>query len=56
MTAKAVINIDVVSNETGEVLKSFNNVWIGEFKNILSQYVVVEVERAGDNRVVWVQE
>ena len=56
---KAIINIEVTSIYTGEILESFEQVWLGDYdkiyNNIASRYTVNKTEREGDLRTVWVQ-
>ena len=52
---QAIINIDIVDNETGEVLETLEDVWLGDFKKICRNYNVVKIDRDGDWRTVYIQ-
>lgn len=55
LPVQAIIDIDIVDVETGEVLETLENVWLGDAKNIYKNYNVVKIDRDGDRRTVWVQ-
>lgn len=56
MTVKAIVDIDVVSIYTGEIFKTYSQVWLGEFDKIYNEtaeeYTINKVERDGDRRTV----
>lgn len=57
---KAIIDIDVVNIYTGEVIETYEQVWLGDYEKIYnsvaSSHTVNKVERDGDLRTIWVQE
>ena len=59
MEVKAIINIDVISIYTGEILEQFEQVWLGDYEkiynNIASRYTINKTEREKDLRIVFVE-
>ena len=54
LMVEAVVNIDVIDINTGEVYEILKNVWLGDVKKICSKYDVVKIDRNGDSRTIWV--
>lgn len=56
LPVQAIIDIDIVDVETGEVLETFEDVWLGDAKSIYKNYNVVKIDRDSDRRTVWVHQ
>lgn len=57
---KAIVNIDVVDIETGEVYEIIEGIWGGDVKKIIAdieaRYNIVNIDRESyENRIAWVQ-
>lgn len=57
---KAIIDIDIVDSNTGEVLKTYKDEWLGNFRVIKDyisrQFNIDNIERKGDLRTIYVSE